>query len=124
MGAFADVLKQHGIATPQLVAKSNEVEALQDEDLALVAKRAEKRAKTPDQGYDKLGIAKPRTGRGVTKLQVEAALADKPIPRRARAKALRAVNAMLKAKGKDAVDIKTLFAKVESRRGASKGKKG
>jgi sulfur carrier protein ThiS len=123
MGAFADLLKQHNISSPQLVAKSNEVEALQPEDFVLKTKRADKRSNTPDQTYEKLGVAKPRTGRGITAKQVAAASEDKPIPRRARAKALRAINAMLKAKGKDAVDVKAAFAKVESRRGKSKGKK-
>lgn len=121
MGALTDALNQHGIKPDAVTATSNKLETHTEESYALLQKRRVKRSAQPDVTYDKAGIAKPgASGRGITPLQLQAALADKPIPRKVRAKVVAAVNALLKEKGKPAVDTKALFGAVGRRAGKSK----
>lgn len=109
MGAFSDALNQHGIKPEALLKQSNKMEALLPEDNDLYAKRAAKRLGAVEGTYEKAGIAKPRSGRGVTEKHLTAAVAGSPVPRKARTKLARAFNALLKEGGKPAVETKVLF---------------
>lgn len=111
MGVFADFINQHKISTDALVKASAKLEALTDQDVALRAKRTEKRAKQADVTYAKAEIAKPKSGRGVSALVIEKAVADKPVAKRVRGKLVRAVNSVLGGKGEAATTAK-LFGKV------------
>jgi hypothetical protein len=64
-----------------------------------------------------LGLGKPRSGRGLSAQQLEAARADKPLSPRVRSKLVRAVNALLAKGGAAAVDAKALFGDVAARVG-------
>ena len=109
MGAFSDVMNQHGVKAEALLKQSNKMEALDDTDNDLYAKRAAKRATAADGGYEKAGIAKPRSGRGISDKHLAAAVAGTPVPRKARAKLARAFNALIKETGKPAVATAVLF---------------
>jgi hypothetical protein len=110
MGAFADFINQHKITADALVKASAKAEEASEKDLELLSKRAEKRAKQADVTYDKAGLAKPKSGRGVSALLVGKALEGKALPKRVRGKLVRAVNAVLGGKGEAATTAK-LFAK-------------
>jgi hypothetical protein len=109
MGALSDLLNQYGIKPEAVAAASLKLEALQPEDQDLYAKRAAKRLLPPDGGYEKAGIAKPRSGRPVSVKNLAAAVAGNKVPRKARGKVTRAVNALLKEAGKPAVTGQVLF---------------
>jgi len=109
MGAFSDAMNQHGVKPEAVLKQSNKMEALQEDDVTLYQKRAAKRLGAVEGTYEKAGIAKPRSGRGVTEKHLAAAVAGTPVPRKARAKLARAFNAILKEGGKPAVETTVLF---------------
>jgi len=117
MGQFSDFLGQAGIDQARLLRVSRLLESRQDEDRALVRRRAEKRRSNAGQSYADVGIAKPRSGRPLRPGHVEAAMADRPVPGPVRTKFVRAVNAILQKKGQEPVNAPRLFGAVPSRQG-------
>jgi HSP90 family molecular chaperone len=123
MGTFKSFTESKGLTARNIAITSRRIEALDAESRSLLRKRALKRATKEHEGkkYEELGLKKPSAlGRGVTEVQVNAALADKPVTRKVRAKILRAVNTILAKKGQPAVDMKALFEGVPARTGKKK----
>lgn len=120
MGTFQQFLNDKRINTESLLRLSRQLEARSGEDRVLSRKRAGKRREKDAQGksYAELELGKPRSGRGVSAQQVQAALRDQPLPPRVRGKLVRAVNAVLTKSGGGAVDSRALFGDVPPRRGA------
>ncbi|WP_224361813.1 hypothetical protein [Hyalangium versicolor] len=119
MGSFQQFLNDKQIDTKALTRLSAQLEAHSEEDAGLVHKRWAKRhdKDTQAKSYAELGIAKPRSGRGVSAQQLRAALADQPLPPRVRGKIVRAVNAVLAKEGGKPVTHATLFGDVRHRQG-------
>ena len=120
MGSFQQFLNDKQIDTKAITRLSAQLEAHSEADVALVRKRWAKRRDKDTQGksYTELGIAKPRSGRGVSEQQLRAAIAEQPLPPRVRGKIVRAVNALLGKKGGESVTHATLFGDIKPRQGA------
>ncbi|HEV8324047.1 MAG TPA: hypothetical protein VG389_20690 [Myxococcota bacterium] len=112
MGAFAQYLESHGIKPEHLARISERIERAGDEDARTMAARAKARAEK--KSYAELTLAKPASGRGVSLYKISEAMADRPLPKRVRAKLLRAVR---KAAKGEAVEAKALFGDVARRKG-------
>ncbi len=121
MGTFKQFLTDKQLPTELVVRVSSQLEARSEEDRLLAQKRWAKRhdKEAQPKKYEELGLQKPKSGRGVSLQQVNAALEDKPLPPKVRGKLVRAVNAVLSKKGGAAVDTQALFGEVTARRGAS-----
>jgi hypothetical protein len=120
MGTFKTFLESKSITPAQLAATSKRIELPDLESRQLLVKRAAKRRvkETAAKKYSELDIAKPKTaGRGISQQQIEAALAEKEVSRKARGKILRAVNAILVKKSEPATDMKVLFEGTKARAG-------
>lgn len=120
MGTFQTFLSSKGITAKQIATTSRRIEAFDDTSRALMAKRWKKRAdkEQASKKYAELEIGKPaQHGRGITEKQVVSASKDVAIARKARAKILKAVNAIITRKGEAAVDMKTLFEGTKARAG-------
>jgi hypothetical protein len=75
---------------------------------------ARAKARAEKKSYAELTLAKPASGRGVSLYKISEAMADRPLPKRVRAKLLRAVR---KAAKGEAVEAKALFGDVARRKG-------
>ncbi|WP_224245176.1 hypothetical protein [Hyalangium gracile] len=119
MGSFQQFLNDKQIDTKVLKRLSAQLEAHSEDDVALERKRWAKRHDKDTQGksYAELGIAKPKSGRGVSEQQLRAAIADQPLPPRVRGKIVRAVNALLTKKGGEQVTHAALFGDTKPRKG-------
>jgi hypothetical protein len=120
MGSFKSFIESKGITAAQVATTSRRIEAYDETSRTLLVKRASKRRvkETADKKYAELNLAKPATaGRGISQQQVEAAIADKELSRKARAKILRAVNVILTKKNEAAADMKGLFEGLKARVG-------
>lgn len=120
MGTFQQFLTDKQLDTTALVRLSAQLEAHTDADQALRQKRWAKRRDKDQQAktYAELDIGKPKSGRGVSSRQLQAALEDRPLPPRVRAKITRAVNALLTKKGAAPVASGALFGEIKPRAGA------
>ncbi|SEM85842.1 hypothetical protein SAMN05444354_12486 [Stigmatella aurantiaca] len=120
MGTFQQFLNEQKIDTRAVVRLSAQLEGHADEDRLLEHKRWAKRRDKDHQGksYAELGIGKPKSGRGVSERQLQAALSDQPLPPRVRGKIVRAVNALLTKKGATAVAPAALFGDIKPRQNA------
>ncbi len=119
MGTFKQFLDEKQLTPETLVRLSSQLEFRAEDDRKLAKQRSDKRRDKEKQGkpYAELGIGKPRSGRGVSVQQVNAALEDQPLPPKVRGKLVRAVNAVLSKKGGGTVDSKALFGEVPVRKG-------
>ncbi|MFP2924658.1 hypothetical protein ACLESO_05460 [Pyxidicoccus sp. 3LG] len=119
MGAFQQFLNEKQIVPDTLLRLSRQLEAHGDADRLLARKRASKRREKDTQGksYTELDLGKPKSGRGVSSQQLQAALGDQPLPPRVRGKLVRAVNAALAKNGGGTVAAHALFGEVKVRRG-------
>lgn len=105
-------LDSKGITAADVTAVSARIETFTRASRVLLDKRERKRQSKDQaaQKYADLGLDKPKElGRGVGLSAVTDGLADKPLPRKARTKILRAVNALLTKKGEPAADMKAVF---------------
>ncbi len=110
MGSFKEFLENHQLSAVAIARMSVRIEQQTDQDRLLVAKRKDKRKNQADKSYTDLEIAKPKLGRGVRLHHIEAALADRKIPKRVRGKIVRAVNQLLQKKsGANPIDSLLLF---------------
>ena len=98
MSKLSDYLKKHKIDPRRVVAASKTLEALQPEDRAI--RLARKNAATGNDAVKELAAKKRRSGRPVSRPALNRALTGRPVPRRARARIVRAVNALLALKSK------------------------
>jgi hypothetical protein len=121
MGTFSDLLASRGIDQKQVYWRSQSIESAAENDAQLHRQRAEVRSKGPGGKYE--GVEKPKSGRGVSLKQVQAAMADRPLPRKVRGKLLRAVNAEIARKKGVKVDVRGLFGTVKGTHGKTVAKK-
>jgi hypothetical protein len=119
MGTFKQFMDEKQLTPETLVRLSSQLEFRAEDDRLLAKQRSDRRRDKEKQGkpYAELGIGKPKSGRGVSVQQVNAALADQPLPPKVRGKLVRAVNAVLSKKGGGTVDFKALFGEVPVRKG-------
>ncbi len=107
---FATFLEQSGIDARRVVMASAQIERLKLADRHVLAAKASKKAKGKDAGA---GEASPEkelpSGRPVTTVLVNRALAGKPLRSKAKTRIVRAVNRVLEQKKKDPADLRALF---------------
>lgn len=111
-----------------ILAASNRLEAWGNDGRWAASQRAAKRRgqgeAKPDPKVNKYeAIAKPASGRPISKQQLTYALDGKPLPKKVRAKIVRAVNAALATKKQQAVDFKVLFEGAEVKKPKKKEEK-
>ena len=106
---LSSFLARHDIAPEHVLAVSRRIERRSCADRDLAAARARKRRTQPEATYLDAGIAKPRSGCGVGRLHLNGALAGVLLRRRPRAKLLRALNAILAARGAAPVTATEVF---------------
>ncbi len=120
MGTLKTFLESKSITPKAIAVTSRRIEDNDSEAAELLVKRAAKRRdkELAAKKYAELNLAKPKTmGRGVSEMQVLAAVADKPVARKVRSKIFRAVNTILAAKKQPAADMKALFEGSKARVG-------
>lgn len=124
MGTFSDFVTSNGLDVDGLVRMSSRTEAHSAKDQTLLVKRAAKRRTDKDKSYADASIEKPASGRPFSVAHFNNALKDTPVPVRVRSKMLKAINASLAKKGKEAVDMKAVFGDVAAAKGETlvKGK--
>jgi hypothetical protein len=104
---LSDYLKKHKLDARRVRAASKPIEALQPEDRAIRLARIA--AKGGDEKAKETAAKKRRSGRKLSRPTLDRALAGKPLTRRARARVVRAVNAVLKNKSKGEAKATDLF---------------
>jgi hypothetical protein len=100
-------LKSNKIDPRRLVAVSRLLERLRPEDRAI--KLTQRQARKSEEGTKPEGLAKPRSGRPVTAVSIDKALAGKPISGPQKTRILRAVNRVLELRKKPPVELGALF---------------
>ena len=109
MGTLKTFIDSKSITPKAITVASRRVEAGGNEARSAQSARTKKRRLKMDKPYAELNLVKPKSDRALSEAQVAAAVNDKPIPKKVRAKVLRAVNALLATKKQAAVDMKALF---------------
>lgn len=117
MGTLKTFIDSKGLTDKLILVASRRVEAGGNEARSQKHARVKKRRLKMEKSYTELNLAKPKTDRPLSPGQVAGALADKPLPKKVRAKVLRAINAALATKKQPAVDMKTLFEGVAAKPG-------
>lgn len=106
MSKLSDYLKKYKVDPRRLLPASKKLEALQPEDRAI---RLARKVKDADDKTKELAAKKRRSGRPVSGPMLRRALAGQAVPRRARARIVRAVNAVLAHKTKTEAKPTDLF---------------
>ncbi len=122
MGTLQTFIQTHKMTPAQIARISQVIETRDADGKALMMKRASKRRnkETAAKKYAELELAKPKSlGRGISEVQVNAAIGDKDVSKRARTKILRAVNHILGTKKQAAVEMKVLFEGSKAKVGKS-----
>ena len=117
MGTLKTFVDSKGITDKAILLASRRTEAGGNEARSAQSARTKKRRLSKEKTYAELNLAKPKSDRALSPGQVAGALADKPLPKKVRAKFLRAVNAALATKKQPAVDMKALFEGVAAKPG-------
>lgn len=117
MGTFKTFIESKGITDKLIFVASRRVEGGGNEARSQKHARVKKRRLKMEKSYAELNMAKPKSDRGLSTGQIAGAIADKPMPKKVRAKFLRAVNAALATKKQPAVDMKALFEGVAAKPG-------
>ena len=107
MSKLSDYLHKHKIDPRRILAASKHLEALRPEDRMI--RLAREQAKAGDEKSKELAAKKQRSGRAVTRPLLHKALLGKPLTRRARARVVRAINAVLARKSKGEAKGADLF---------------
>jgi hypothetical protein len=109
MGTLKTFIDSKGITPKAISVASRRIEAGGNEARSVQSARTKKRRLKDTKTYAELNLAKPKSDRALSENQITAAVNDKPLPKKVRAKVLRAVNAALATKKQAAVDMKALF---------------
>jgi hypothetical protein len=117
MSSLAAFLESKKLKSEAVYWASTRIEARSEEDHKLATARAAKKEKKDPAAE---AIAKPKSGRGFSRKQLETALAGKAITRRARAKVLRSINALLEKAKQPAATMKDVFGEEKPQVGKSK----
>ena len=107
MSKLSDYLKKHKIDARRVLSASHGLEALRPEDRAIRLARAQ--VKAGDEKAKDLAQKPRRSGRPLSAPLLHRALNGTAIPRRARARVVRAVNAVLAHKTKTEAKPSDLF---------------
>jgi len=107
MSKLADFLTKHKIDPRRVLAASKHLEGLRPEDRKVRLARIN--AKNGVDSAKELAAQKRRSGRAVSGPALRKALAGGALPRRARGRLLRAVNAVLSHKSKSEAKPADLF---------------
>jgi hypothetical protein len=118
MSKLEAFLKENKIDPRRLLAVSARLERLRPEDRAI--KLAQYQARKSEDNKKPEGLGKPRSGRAVTGAALDRALKGQKIAGPQKTRILKAVNAILEVKKKEAVTLATLF---EPGKGDGKKKK-
>jgi hypothetical protein len=109
VASLAELIARHGFTPEAILRVSRKLERSTPEDVDLLLRRAAKRRLEPDQSYERAEIPKPtRSGRGVGLQALRQLLRGGTVPRKARAKVVRALNALLATKGAPALEVGAL----------------
>jgi hypothetical protein len=116
MSQFATYVQSKGLSLDQIFHCSARIERHRVEDRQLRVQRQElRRAGKPNRDDDDQPIvAKPRSGRGVSRRRIADAWAGQPLTPRVRAKLARAVATLLASSSGEPVDARLLFGDVPS----------
>jgi hypothetical protein len=104
---LSDYLQKHKIDARRIIAASKDIEALRPEDRRIRLARVA--AKGGDESAKELAGQKRRSGRAVSRPTIARAMAGNPLTRKARARIVRAVNAVLAYKSKGEAKATDLF---------------
>jgi len=107
MSKLSDYLKKHKVDERRLLPASKQLEALQPEDRKIRLARV--MAKGGDEKAKELAAKPRRSGRALSAPALRRALAGTALPRRARGRIVRAVNAVLAHKSKTEAKATDLF---------------
>ncbi len=105
-----DLLDSRNLTIDKVLRRSARLEAHDEADLELVDRRAAHRAEKQNGNYAAAGIAKPKSGRGLTRGQLASAVAGRALPRRVRAKLMRVLFQVV-GDGVDAATLDHLVAR-------------
>ena len=117
MGTLKTFIDSKGITPKAIFVASRRVEAGGNEARSAQSARTKKRRLKIDKPYAELNLAKPKSDRPLSDTQIASAVNDKPLPKKVRAKVLRAINALLASKKQPAVDMKAIFEGVAAKPG-------
>ena len=117
MGTLKTFIDSKGITPKAISIASRRVEAGGNEARSAQSARSKKRREKLDKPYAELNLTKPKSDRALSESQVNGAVNDKPLPKKVRAKVLRAINALLATKKEPAVDMKAIFEGVAAKPG-------
>lgn len=109
MGTLKTFIDSKGITPKAISIASRRAEAGGNEARSAQSARTKKRRLKMDKPYLELNLLKPKSDRALSESQVASAVSDKPLPKKVRAKVLRAINALLTSKKQAAVDMKAIF---------------
>jgi hypothetical protein len=109
MGTLKTFIDSKGITPKAIFVASRRVEAGGNEARTAQSARTKKRRLKLDKPYAELNLVKPKSDRPLSDVQINSAVNDKPLPKKVRAKVLRAINALLESKKQPAVDMKAIF---------------
>jgi hypothetical protein len=116
MSQFGDYVRAKNLTADRIFYSSARIEGHRVEDRKLRVDREELRRKGSTD-YAGAGVAKPRSGRGLSRRRIAAALAGQPQAPRVRAKLRRAVAALVERAGSEPPNLAELFGDVHSRHG-------
>jgi hypothetical protein len=114
MSEFAKYVQSKNLTVERIFHCSARIEGHSVADRNLRVQREGLRRDGKGGKYADAGVAKPRSGRGVSRQRIEAALAGQPLAARVRGKLVRAL-AALGAASADELDVRKLFGDVHAR---------
>ncbi len=117
MGTLKTFIDSKGLTPKAISLASRRVEAGGNEARSVQSARSKKRRLKMDKPYAELNMPKPKSDRALSESQVAGAISDKPLPKKVRAKVLRAINALLATKKEPAVEMKAIFEGVAAKPG-------
>ena len=109
MGTLKTFIDSKGITPKAIFVASRRIEAGGNEARWVQSNRTKKRRLKMEKSYAELGFNKPKSDRPLSDAQIASAVSDKPLPKKVRAKVLRAINALLVSKKQTAVEMKAIF---------------
>jgi hypothetical protein len=116
MSQFSQFVQSQNLSIDHIFYCSARIERHRVSDRQLRLQREERRRAGQAVATD---VGKPRSGRGVSRQRIEAALSGQALPPRVRAKLTRAVATLAARKGAAAPDVRQLFGDAQTRHGGA-----
>ncbi len=114
MSQFAEYVQSKNLSVERIFHCSARIERHRAEDWKLRLRREALRRSGKGNGYAEAGIAKPRSGRGVNRQHIDAAIVGQPLSSHLRAKLGRALAALAAIDGAAPPELRELFGDVQS----------